>query len=829
MPELPPNEIQHRVDDLLKQMTLHEKVSMLSGRDAWKTMPIERLGIPSMTVSDGPHGVRSSMPDGGRAAGPTTSYPTGVSMAATWNTELIEKVGAALAEETRGMNCDILLGPCVNIVRHPLAGRNFEAYSEDPFVSGKIGSAWVKGLQSKRVGASLKHFATNNQEFERYRGSSQIDERTLREIYLSQFEMVVKDASPYTVMCSYNRINGVYASQNSHLQREILKGEWEFEGFIVSDWTANHTIVESMENGLDLEMPGPAKYYGQLLEDAVNTWQIDEAVIDDAVRRILTVLFLVGKFEDAAALPPGSVNTREHQLLARQVAEESITLLKNEGGLLPLQLAELKSIAVIGPNAAEARIGGGGSSFVDPPYRISPLEGLHARLDGKVEIRYAKGCDNWLQPPVLGQDMLVALTDQGQCLKVEFFNNPALQGDPVDVVFAPKADFWMWANSLPAPHVTTGRFSIRATGQLRVKEGGEYRLDMTNSGACRVYLDGQMIHEHKPEPTNRGDGNDSLDSSKNLQLEAGKTYQLRIEFLKDTEESFARIRLSFFHTFSGNDNRISEAAALAASSDVAIVFAGMPEGFESEGYDRPHMRLPGAQDELIRAVLAANPRTIVVLNAGSPVEMPWAGQVPAILEAYYPGQECGHAVAEILLGEVNPSGKLTVTFPLRLEDTPAYINYPGGKEVTYGEGIFVGYRYYDTKAVDPLFPFGHGLSYTTFEYSDLKLPASVKTGDPVKVSLTVKNSGPVEGKEVIQLYVGDKVSSLVRPQKELKSFAKISLKPGEKKTVEFNLDFRSFAFFDPIVNEWVAEPGEFEISAGSSSRDIRVKASLTLA
>jgi beta-glucosidase len=830
MPGSTHQDIRKKVDALLTQMTLHEKVSLLSGKDSWNTVPIERLGIPSMTMTDGPHGVRSSMIEAGRKAGPTTCFPTGVSMAATWNTDLIEKVGAALAEETRGMNCDILLGPCVNIVRHPLAGRNFEAYSEDPFVSGMIGIAWVKGLQSKGVGASLKHYACNNQEFERFRGSSQIDERTLREIYLPHFEMVVKEAGPYTVMCSYNRINGVYASENGYLLRDILKEEWGFEGLVVSDWTANHTIVDSVKNGLDLEMPGPAKYYGGLLEDAVNIWQIDEAVIDDAARRILTILFKVGRFDEPTAVPMGFVNTPEHQSLARVVAEEAITLLKNEGSLLPLKPAGLKSIAVIGPNAAEDRIGGGGSSFVDPPYTISPLDGLKSRLDGKVEIRYAKGCDNWEEPPALGPDMLLPLGETGQVLKVDFYNNANLEGEPVDQIFAPKAEMWMWANSLPAAHVTSRRFSFRANGRLKVDESGEYTLKMNNSATCRVHLDGKLVNEHTTQPTSIADDWEPMRSSVNLVLESGKAYDLQIDFMKDNDDPFTQTRLSLSRNFqAGEDDRIQRAVDLAKESDVAIIFAGMPVGFESEGADRPHMRLPGPQDELIHRVFQANPRTIVVLNAGSPVEMPWAEQIPAIVEAYYPGQEGGNAVARVLLGEVNPSGKLTVTFPKRLEDTPAYINYPGGKQVNYGEGIFVGYRYYDTKQVEPLFPFGYGLSYTTFEYSDLIIPSKVAAGETVEVSLIVKNTGKLQGKEVVQCYVTDKVSSLARPPKELKAFAKVDLKPGETKIVKFTLNMRSFAFYDPYAAKWIAEPGEFDILVGSSSQDIRLKAGLTLA
>lgn len=815
-----PDAIEQKISDLLSQMTLSEKVSLLSGKDAWRTMPIPRLGIPSLTMTDGPHGVRASYPDAGRKAGPTTCFPTGVSMAATWNTELIEKVGAALAEETRAMECDILLGPCVNIVRHPLAGRNFESYSEDPYLNGKIGVAWVKGLQSKKVGASLKHFAANNQEFERHRGSSEVDERTLREIYLPHFEMVVKEAKPFTVMCSYNRINGVYASQNRHLLREILKEEWGFEGVVVSDWGANHTIFESVENGLDLEMPGPAKYYGKLLEEAVQNWQIDEKVIDDAVRRILRMLFWAGKFDDPATIPPGSVNTPEHQSLALEVAEEAITLLKNETNLLPLDVDKIHTIAVIGPNAAEDRIGGGGSSYVDPPYRVSPLEAIRARFGDKIKIEYEKGCDNYHQPPVLGAEWLKA------GLQVEFFDNPSLEGQPVDIIPVPKAEMWMWANSLPAPHVTSPRFSLRAKGAFTPTESGSFTFFLTNTSTCRVFINGEKIFDNTSQPRgHRAEGELQFQTT----LEKGKSYDLVVEYIKENVDDFAFWKLSCLRTFApGEDNRIQKAAELASTSDVALVFIGMPEGFESEGSDRPHMRLPGPQDELVREVLKANPKTIVILNAGSPVEMPWADEVPAILEAYYPGQEGGNAIAKILFGEVNPSGKLTVTFPHRLEDTPAFINYPGDRKVYYGEGIFVGYRYYDKKNVEPLFPFGHGLSYTTFEYENLSLPSEARIGEKVKVQVTVKNTGKRLGKEVIQLYVGDPESSLVRPPKELKGFAKVELQPGEAKTVTFELDERAFAFFDPNQSRWVVEPGEFHILAGSSSKDIRASAVIKL-
>jgi beta-glucosidase len=821
--------LEQRVENLLKQLTLKEKISLLSGMDAWNTVPVERLGVSSLTMTDGPHGVRTSFPEAlNRVTTLTTCFPTGVSMAASWNTELVEEVAEALAEETRGAGCDILLGPCVNIVRHPLAGRNFEAYSEDPYLAGKIGVAWVKGLQSKQVGASLKHFACNNQEFERFRGNSVIDERSLREIYLSQFEMVVKEAKPYTVMCSYNRVNGVYASEHKQLLRQILKEEWGFDGVVVSDWTANHTVTASVENGLDLEMPGPARYYGALLEDAVNIWQIEEARIDEAARRILTLLARVGRLDDPAKLPAGSLNTPEHQALARKLAEESITLLKNENSLLPLEPGRVKTIAVIGPNAAEARIGGGGSSYIDPPYRVSPLAALQTRLNGKVDVFYAQGCDNTLEPPTMSMEILSTPDGQPGTLWC-FFNNPELAGQPLDTRVAPKLEDYLWSNGGQVAGLTSTRFSLRIQANFVAPESGHYRFFMPHSSRLRLLLDGEVLCDHlSPRSSNDANMAEFLVDLER-ELTGGQRYELTLELLKDNDENALMFKVGFQRTYHpGEDDRMERAVELAKRCDVALVFAGMPEGYESEGKDRPDLSLPGPQAELIEAVALANPRTVVVLNAGSPVEMPWLNLVPAVLEAYYAGQEGGNAVADILLGNINPSGKLSESFPKRLEDTPAFLDYPGGRDVRYGEGIFVGYRYYEKRQVEPLFPFGFGLSYTRFEYSDLKVTSSGKIGEPVEVSLTVRNSGPRAGKEVIQLYVSDPLSSLVRPVKELKAFSKIDLQPGQSQQVHFQLDQRAFAFYHPVQKNWVAEPGLFFIHVGSASNDIRCSAELNL-
>lgn len=801
------NHIELRVEQLLRQLSLKEKIALLSGKDAWNTVAIERLGLTSLTMTDGPHGVR-------RAA-PTTAFPTGAALAATWDTNLIERVGAALAEETLASGCDILLGPCVNIVRHPLAGRNFETYSEDPYLAGRIGAAWVNGLQSKKVGASLKHFACNNQEHERFRGDSRVDERTLREIYLAQFEMIVQETHPWTVMCSYNRLNGIYASENYHLLTEILKNEWQYDGIVVSDWNANHTTVESMRNGLDLEMPGPARYYGHLLGEAVQNWQIDPRHIDNAARRLLRLLVRSGRLD--APRPAGSVNTIEHQQLARTVAEEAITLLKNENALLPLRA---KSIAVIGPNAIDWQITGGGSSHVEPPYTIAPLNALKAKLGEAVKIEYAPGCDNFSEPPKIKAEWL--------SLTLEIFNNADFVGAPVITQKVGTLEQWWWQDAL-SQLVPFENFSARWQGALTVPETGNYVFKFNNSAYARVLIDDRMLIEQ--DHSHLADAPEHQYDLVEIELVGGRAYALRVEFVKRSDENKAFLRAGLARQYRPTeDRRLAQAVELAQRCEVAIVFVGDAENYESEAVDRPHMDLPGkrAQDELVRAVAQANSNTVVVLNVGAPVTMPWVDEVRAIVLGYLSGMEGGNAVASILCGEVNPSGKLPVTFPKRLQDTPAFVNYPGAREVWYGEGIFVGYRWYDARDIAPLFPFGHGLSYTTFEYSDLRASRATKIGEPVSLSITIKNTGTVAGKEIVQVYVHDVQASLARPPQELKRFAKVALNPGEAQTLSFTLDERAFAFYDPTPARWVVEPGEFEILVGSSSRDIRQKTRIKL-
>jgi len=813
--------IEERIEELLQQLTMKEKCALLSGLDSWRTVPIERLGIQSIVMTDGPHGVRATE-QGGRMYKPATSFPTGVSLAATWDPALIEKVGAALAEETHALGCDILLGPCVNIVRHPTAGRNFESYSEDPYLAGQIGVAWVKGIQGMGVGASLKHYACNNQEDDRHRGSSVIDERTLREIYLAQFETIVKETNPWTVMCSYNRINGDYASQHDFLLQVVLKGEWGYDGAVISDWGANHTIFESIQGGLDLEMPGPAKYYGRLLEEAVRNWQIEAWEVDDAARRMLRLLVRAGGI-DREARPAGSLNTPEHQELARKAAEASITLLKNGGSILPLEVEGLKSIAVIGPMATEGAIGGGGSSFLTPPYMVTPLQALQKRVGETVAVQYEQGCGNYHQPPVL--DSARVQVDGVPGLRGEYFANPDFTGGPV----IDRIDPNLGRRRLHfAPLETPQAFSVRWTGTLSTDTSGAHTFMLQNTGIAKLYLDGRLVCENVVKESR---GFPPSHSESRVELVAGQSYDLKVEYIRPPEVDFASLFVRFAYSPDPDqDDRLERAVAAARDADLALVFAGWPVSYESEGRDRPGIQLTGRQDELIQAVAAANPRTVVVLNCGSPVAMPWVDQVAAIVEAYYPGQENGNAVANVLLGDVNPSGKLTVTFPKRIEDTPAYTNFGPGREVMYGEGIFVGYRHYDQRQVEPLFPFGHGLSYTTFEYCDLSVypqPALAET-PMVHVSFTVSNTGKRTGSEAAQVYVRDVVSSQPRPPKELKGFAKVSLQPGESRQVDVVLGPRAFAFYDPVEGDWVVEPGEFEILVGASAGDIRLQQIINL-
>ncbi|GAA5206190.1 glycoside hydrolase family 3 C-terminal domain-containing protein [Microbacterium kyungheense] len=656
------------------ELTLEEKASLTSGASFWYTKAVERVGVPAIMVTDGPHGLRKQR-EGGDHLGigdsvPATCFPPAVGLGSSWDVDLIHRVGEALGTETSIENVAVLLGPGINIKRSPLCGRNFEYLSEDPIVSGVLGAAIVKGIQSKGVGTSLKHFAANNQENDRMRASSDVDPRPLREIYLRGFQRVVEDAQPWTVMCSYNRINGVYASEDPWLLTQVLRDEWGFEGLVVSDWGAVNERVPGLAAGMDLEMPSSNGVTDAQLVAAVKDGSLDESVLDVAAGRVLD---LVRKASDGAGAVAGPLDVDAHHALAREAAGRSIVLLRNEaprqasGPLLPL--ARDARIAVIGEFAASPRYQGAGSSMINPTRLDNALDEIRALATG--DVAYAQGFSNALDVP---------------------------------------AD------------------------------------------------------------------------------EAGR--------LRD------------------------EAVAAAADAEVAVLFLGLPARLESEGYDRDDIDLPAAQLALLDAVLAANPNTVVVISNGGVVALPFADRVPAIVEGWLLGQAGGGATADVLFGEVNPSGKLTETIPVRLEDTPAFLDFPGEfSHVRYGEGLFVGYRWYDARRLEVTFPFGHGLSYTTFAYGDAA--ASVSPSGDVEVTVAVTNTGERAGREVVQVYTGLASSQVQRAPRELKGFASVALEPGETQTVTLTVRRQDLAYWDIRADRWVVEGGSYTVSVGASSRDLR--------
>jgi beta-glucosidase len=679
------------VKKLVNELTLEEKASLCSGADFWHTEAIDRLNIPAAMVSDGPHGIRKqeSLADhmGVAESIKAIGFPTASAMACSFDRDLLHKVGDALGEECVAEDLAVLLGPGINMKRSPICGRNFEYYSEDPVVAGELGAAFVNGVQEHGVGTSLKHFAANNQEWRRMSISAEIDERTLREIYLAAFETVVKKAQPWTIMCSYNRINGVYSCENDWLLNKVLRDEWGFEGLVMTDWGAMDERVPSLKAGLDLEMPDCHGETDKLIVKAVQNGELEESVLDTAVERILTMVdkyLTARKGIDPASMVhplPSSVergyDVAAHHALARTTAEQSAVLLKNED-ILPLQ--KDKKIAFIGEFAKVPRIQGGGSSHINNTWIESALDAA---------------------------------------------------GDSVS------------------------------------------------------YAQGFHIDE------------------------------------ETTDETL-----------------LQEAITLAKESDVAVIFAGLPDSFESEGFDRTHLNMPANQNELIARISEVQPNVVVVLHSGSPIAMPWLDKVAGVLQMYLAGQASGGAAVNLLFGDATPCGKLAETFPLHLEDNPSYLNFPGNREkVCYQEGVFIGYRYYDKKKMDVLFPFGYGLSYTDFTYSNMKVTVNgknaadvdvIKETDEIVVSADITNTGNCDGAEIVQLYIKNPVVYEIRPEKELRDFAKVFLKAGETKTVTFTLNARAFSYYETRIHDWYAESGDYEILLASSSRDIRLQDTVSI-
>ncbi|MCP4756841.1 MAG: beta-glucosidase [Proteobacteria bacterium] len=812
----------HRIEELLGKMTLEEKVTMVSGSGPWHTTAVERLGIPRIKVTDGPNGARGDAVSGATA----TCFPVGSSLAATWNVELMNQMGKALGVEAKSKGSQVLLGPTINLHRTPLGGRNFECYSEDPWLTARLAVAFVVGLQSEQVGASLKHFACNDSEYDRHALDVEVSERALREIYLLPFELAVKEAQPWTVMSAYNKINGHYASSHYSLLTEILKQEWGFEGFVVSDWGACLETVNNANGGLDLEMPGPASTMGDNLLAAIHGGKVEEKTLDDKVRRLLRIIILSGKMDNPEEVDETTINTPETRALVRRAGTEGMVLLKNDG-VLPLKAGEMNRVAIIGPNAERGQIHGGGSSFVNAHYKVHPLEALKQYLGKGVTVEYEKGCTTHKYVPPANLDHLKAKGQDEQGLTLEYFDNIDLVGEPADVALETRSAI-SWFGAF-ATVISKGQFSARLSGIYTAPATGKYEFGLMSAGRSRMFLDGEPIVDNWTSQT-PGDsfysfGSSEVRAEKNLQ--AGQEYELVIEYKRGAGVFIAGLQYGILPPVPGDV--MDRAVSAAEKADTAILVVGTNSDWETEGHDRRDMKLPGRQTELIEKVCAANPNAVVVLNASSPVDLSWFEQAPAILQSWFPGQEFGNALTDVLFGDANPSGKMPTTVPVRLEDTPAFTTYPGeNHKVQYGEDIFMGYRWYDKRDIAPRIPFGYGLSYTTFAYGPLKVGAKQKKGEAVDVKIDVTNTGDREGQETVQVYIRDIESRLVRPIKELKAFKKIGLEPGETQRVEFTLDERSLSYWDPAVKGWVAEAGEFELLAGSSAGDIRSKAKFML-
>jgi beta-glucosidase len=820
-----------RAADLAGRLTLEEKVRLMAGAAAFTLHGVERLGVPQINMADGPTGVRSNLGE------PATVFPVGVAIASTWNPEVTREVAAAIGREALALGARVVLAPTINIVRTPLWGRNFETYSEDPHLAGVLGAAFVEGLQGEGVGASLKHYAANNQEENRMTVSVVADERTLREIYLSAFEHVVKTADPWTVMASYNKVDGVYATENRMLLTDILKDEWGYDGVVVSDWGAVHTTAAAAEGGTDLEMPGPATWFGDKLVAAVEAGEVSQARIDDAAVRLCKLIIRTGVLDEAEP-PKGELRTARHREIAEQAALESIVLLKNEGDLLPLE--GVKRLAVVGPNAAARRIQGGGSSQVRTDRRVSILTALEARLAGRAEVLHAEGGDNEPVPPAARAAMFSPDESRGQAGVVwAYYAGEDFSGEPVAT--RTERGLGKLISHNFGGGVTPPYQAFRWTGWFWPEKQGRHDFSLRGPGEMRLWLDGEPLIDAATAAAN-----DKLDVGGGLvprriasrELIGEQGYPIKVEYVRGlasrTDQAAAddgSQGLSWeFVSLGVREPRgtIEEAAELAASCDAAVVVIGSASVTEGEGYDRDSLDLPGDQNALVEAVLAANPRTVVVLVNGAPYAMPWIDHAPAVLEGWLGGEAGPDAVARILLGEAEPSGRLPVTFPRRIEDTPAHEFYPGGAEAAYGERLRVGYRHFDASNEPPLFPFGYGLTYTRFEYADVVAPEAVRAGEPVRISFSLRNVGQRRGQETAQVYVRPRGPSQDRPVKELKAFAKVMLEPMEATIVQLELDERGFAYYDPAERRWIAEPGAYDILIGGSAADIELQATVRL-
>ena len=796
---------EQREEKLVGQMTLEEKLDYIGGVHAMSIRPIPRLGLPEIRMSDGPLGVRQDKP--------SPRYPAGIALVASWNRDLAQWEGVSIGRDCRARGIHVLLAPGVNINRLPICGRNFEYISgEDPYLASELVVPFVRGVQSQGVIATVKHFAANNQEINRQNINVIVTERALREIYLPAFEAAVRVAKVGAVMDAYNKVNGDYCTENGFLNNSVLKSEWGFDGILMSDWGATHSAVGPARGGLDLEMPSGSWMNSTNLVPAIRDGEITEQQIDEKVRRILRMIVRMGFLDRPQRDPSIPENNPESGRAALAIAEEGIVLLKNERNILPLDRARSKKIAVLGPDAHPGVPAGWGSSYVNPYYAVSVLDGLMNNKGPAMTVDYfGVGVGNFGTSEFEHEDRPGHLVEG---LRAEYFSNLTFSGTPIIDRIDQRINF-DWASPDSVHGGLPAQFTVRWSGMIQSSSSSLHVFRARADSGIRVFLDEKPIiddwsdHAAHPDVATRF-------------LEAGQIYRLRVEY-KNSGGGGAIAQFGWASL---------KVPDVIRDYDAAIVCVGFDNGNEGEGFDRT-FELPDGQDDLVRGVAEKNPNTIVILNSGGNIDMHrWLEKVPALLHAWYPGQEGGNAVAKILFGDVDPSAKLPVTFEANKSDNPAFESYPsddGGESVHYDEGIFVGYRGYDLLRIDPLFPFGFGLSYTRFEYSNLRIEPG-DGGDPcnLKVSFEIRNTGDRAGAEVAQLYLAALQPTVERPLRELKGFTKVFLVPGESKQTTLLLDRRSFAYFDSRTSQWRTDPGKYEISIGASSRDLRIRQNFEL-
>lgn len=821
-----------RVSDLLGRMTLEEKVQLIAGDKIPKdgvigSVGVPRLGIPNFKIEHGPYAFKGWFLGEGGPKQMGTYFPVSIAQAASWDRALVTKINAAMGAEMKASGGQANAGPAMNIIRDPRGGRSFEYFTEDPYLNGQIAAAYTRGMQSQKVMVNLKHFVCNNQEFNRHSISVVVNERALREIYLAGFKTAIQEAGAWSVMGAYNMVNGVYCCEDPFILTDILRKEWGFNGFVLSDWGGTHSTVGSVNAGLDLEMPRE-HWYGKKLLKAVETGEVSKKQVDTMTGNLLRGMFWTGAFDVAPSLDKSILRNPEHLKVAREAAVGSMVLLKNQNGVLPFDLSTIKKIAVIGPNGNYGPhynngkfdthlLQGGGSAFVsvDQDELITAYRGIKANAGDNIEVAYAPGCyaeDGTGPIPA----KYLCTPDGKEGLLATYYNNAQFKGDPSNSEVDREISH-MWKAEIPIPEAGRDtddgtRFSVTWTGTLHPPETRDYTFSVRNySGTAKLYINGQLVAAN--EAGNRMNWNDMA----TLKMEQGKKYDIRAEYVKTG--GMADFRLGWDYE---NVQWMKEAVALAQESDAVVLTVGLSGDMgETEAGDRKHLRLFPAQEQLIREVARANENTAVAIIAGSAIDMRnWMKEVPSILMTWYPGQQGGNGLADVVFGKADPGGRLPITFPTSLAQYPAGF-HSLGEQIEYKEGVFVGYRYFDQNNLEPLFPFGYGLSYTTFAYG---APVVEQSGQTATVTLDITNTGKRAGSEVVQLYVNDVECSVPRPPKELKAFEKVFLNPGETKTVTLTLNKSAFAFFSEQQGDWVVEPGEFELLIGNSSRDIRQKA-----